>query len=158
MEFLNLYDREGNLLKDKGVRGEKNDNLIGIVIIFIENSLGQFLIQKTSLAKGNVFATTGGHVTYGATFRTTVINEVKEELGIDISNEKIMEVNTYIGERVIQKVYYLKKDIDIKDITIQKEEVEYVKWCTKEEINKLILNDEFRKGNIEPYQYIVNNY
>lgn len=158
MEFLNLYDKNGNLLKDKGIRGQKNDNLVGIVIIFIENSLGQFLIQKTSPVKGSVFATTGGHVTYGSTFKETVINEVKEELGINISNEKIVEANTYIGERVIQKVYYLKKDIDIEDITLQKEEVEYVKWLSREEINQLILKDEFRKGNIEPYKYIVNNY
>ena len=158
MEFLNLYDKEGNLLKEKGIRGEKNDNLIGIVIIFIENSLGQFLIQKTVPSKGSVFATTGGHVTYGSTFKETVINEVDEELGIDILNEDVIEVNTYIREKVIQKVYYLKKDIDIKDITIQKEEVEYVKWLSKDEINKLIINNEFRKSNIEPYKYIINHY
>ena len=158
MEYLNLYDKNGNVLKEKGIRGQKNDNLVGIVIIFIENSLGQFLIQKTSSVKGNVFATTGGHVTYGSTFKETIINEVNEELGIDISKEKIIEVNTYIGEKCLQKVYYLKKDIDIKDIIIQKEEVEYVEWLSKEEINELILNDKFRKSNIEPYKYIVNNY
>ena len=38
MEYLNLYDRNGNLLKEKGIRGVKTDNLVGIVIIFIENS------------------------------------------------------------------------------------------------------------------------
>ena len=155
MEYLNLYDREGNLLNEKGIRGEKSDNLVGIVIIFIENSKGEFLIQKTSSSRNSVFATTGGHVTYGSTFEETIINEVKEELGIDITNEKIVEVNTYIREYYIQKVYYLKKDIDIEDITIQEDEVEYVKWLDNETINKLIKNKEFREGNIEGYQYII---
>lgn len=157
MEYLNLYDRQGNLLNEKGIRGEKTSNLVGIVIIFIENSKGEFLIQKTSSSRNNVFATTGGHVSYGSTFEESIINEVKEELGIDITNEKIIEVNTYIREYYIQKVYYLKKDIDIKDITIQEEEVEYVEWLNKETIDKLIENKEFREGNIEGYRYIINN-
>ena len=84
MEYLNLYDKEGNLTKEKGIRGEITNKLVGIVLIFIENSKGEFLIQKTSPSRENVYATTGGHVSYGSTFEETVINEVKEELGIDI--------------------------------------------------------------------------
>lgn len=158
MEYLNLYDKKGNLLNEKGIRGEKNNNLVGIVIIFIENSKGEFLIQKTSASRNSVFATTGGHVSYGFTFEDSIINEVKEELGIDITNEKVIEVKTYIRERYIQKVYYLKKDIDIADITIQEDEVDYVKWLSKETIDKLIENNEFREGNIPGYQYIINEY
>ena len=112
MEYLNLYDREGNLLSEKGVRGDITGNLVGIVIIFIENSKGEFLIQKTSSSRKSIFATTGGHVSYGSTF----------------------------------------------EMTIQEDEVEYVKWMDKETINKLIKNKEFREGNIEGYQYIINAY
>lgn len=156
MEYLNLYDRNGNLLKEKGIRGVKADNLVGIVIIFIENSKGEFLIQKTSLEKDSLFATTGGHVTYGLTFKDAIIKEVEEELGIDISNDNIIEVNTYTREFYIQKVYYLKKDISLKDITIQDSEVEYVKWLNKEEINNLIDENKFRESNVEGFRYIIN--
>ena len=55
MEFLNLYDKNGTLLKEKGIRGQKNDSLVGIVIIFIKNSTGQFLIQKNSPSRDNIF-------------------------------------------------------------------------------------------------------
>ena len=44
MEYLNLYDKDGNLTEEKGIRGVKTDKLVGIVIIFIENSKGEFLI------------------------------------------------------------------------------------------------------------------
>ena len=158
MEYLNLYDKTGKLLKEKGIRGEKREELVGIVIIFIENSKGEFLIQKTSASRGNIFATTGGHVSYGSDFSDTVINEVKEELGIDVSNENIVEVNTFITDRYVQKVYYLKKDIDINDITIQEDEVEYVVWLSKEKIDNLIANNSFREGNIPGYKHIVNKY
>lgn len=155
MEYLNLYDRQGNLIDKKGVRGQKSDYLVGIVIIFIENSKGEFLIQKTSEKRGNIFATTGGHVSYGSNFYDSVINEVKEELGIDISNNKIIEVSTYIWKYYVQKVYYLKLDIDINEVIIQKDEVDYVKWLSKEEIFKLIEEKQFREGNIEGFKKVL---
>ena len=155
MEYLNLYDKEGNLTNEKGIRGEKTNKLIGIVLIFIENSKGEFLIQKTSPSRESVYATTGGHVSYGSTFEETAINEVKEELGIDITNDNIILMNTYIRERVIQKVFYLKKDISINDITIQEDEVETIEWLSKEKINELIENNEFRASNIEPYKFVI---
>lgn len=155
MEYLNLYDNDGILLKEKGIRGQKNDHKVGIVLLFIENSKGEFLIQKTSPERESIYATTGGHVTYGSTFEETVINEAKEELGIDITIDEVTEVNTYIREKVIQKVYYLKKDINIEDITTQEDEVEFVKWLSKEEIDNLIKNKEFRESNIPGYKYII---
>lgn len=156
MEYLNLYDKSGNLLKEKGIRGQESNFLVGLSIIFIENSKGEFLIQKTPSTKDGLFATTGGHVTYGSDFFETIIKEVNEELGINIKDEEIIEVNTYIKERYIRKVYYMKKDIDIDDLTIQENEVEYVKWLSKDKINELINNNEFREGNIEGYKFILD--
>ena len=41
---------------------------------------------------------------------------------------------------------YFYSDIDIKDITLQKEEVKDVKWVTKEEFNELI-----KTNNVVPH-------
>ena len=157
IEYLNLYDKDGNLVNEKGIRGVPSNYLKGIVIIYIENSKGEFLIQKTSKSRGSVFATTGGHVDYGDTFDSTIIKEVKEELGLDISNDLVKEVTSFTYDTDIQKVYYLKKDIDIKDITIKEDEVEYVKWMSIEEIKDLIEKDEYREGNIDGFNYILEN-
>lgn len=157
-EYLNLYNRQGKLLTEKGTRGEKSDNLKGISMIFIENSKGEFLLQKTSSSRGSVFATTGGHVSYGSNFLETIINEVKEELGIDIDKEKIVQTYSYVWEYYFQQVFYLKQDININNITIQKSEVDYVEWLTKDEINKLINDGNFREGNIEGYKYITTKF
>lgn len=157
MEYLNLYDNDGNLLNEKGIRGVKTDNLIGIAIIFIQNSNGEFLIQKTSPSRKSIFATTGGHVTYGSTFKETIIREVAEELGVDISKDEVVEINTFIKEHYIQKVFYLKKDLDINEITIQEDEVEFIDWFSKEKISELISNNKFRESNIEGYECIINN-
>ncbi len=157
IEYLNLYDKEGNLVNEKGIRGVPSNYLKGIVIIYIENSKGEFLIQKTSKSRGSVFATTGGHVDYGDTFDSTIIKEVKEELGLDISNDLVKEVTSFTYDTDIQKVYYLKKDIDIKDITIKEDEVEYVKWMSIDEIKELIDKNEYREGNIDGFNYILKH-
>ena len=157
MEKRDLYDKDRNLTGEFIYKGQPvpKGKYIIVILVMIQNSKGEFLIQKTSSKRNSIFATTGGHVAYGSTFDETVINEVKEELGIDISNDDFVEVNTYIREYYVQKVYYLKKDINIEDITIQESEVDYVKWIDKDTINKLIENKEFREGNVEGYQYII---
>lgn len=86
MELLDIYDDSGNLTGKTVVRGNKYNALksnehIALAVIFIENSKGEFLIQKTSVEKSDIFSSTGGHVTSKETPLTTVIREVKEELG-----------------------------------------------------------------------------
>ena len=155
-EYLNLYDRNGNLLECKGIRGEKNDNLYGVAIIYIENNKGEFLIQKTSASRGSIYATTGGHVDYGDDFYDTIIKEVKEELGLDVSNDGVKEICSYFIEHFYLKTYYLKKDVSIEDINIKEDEVEFVKWMSIEEIDSLIKAGKFRTGNIEGFNAIKN--
>ena len=74
----------------------------------------------------------------GETSKQSIITEIKEELGIDVVEENIKIFKTIKTEDDFVYIYYLKEDIDIKKIKIQKEEVEDVKWATIDEINELI--------------------
>ena len=160
MEYLDLYDINGNLTGESILRTEDKSNVpegkyIKLVLIFIQNSDNKFLFQRTSISKKHVIATTGGHVQAGQTSKEAVINEVSEELGIDITNEDYKFVGSKIFKLAITDIYYLKKDIDIKNIVLQEEEVESVNWLSIDEINKLIEQDEVRKGNIEPFKEVL---
>ena len=44
-------------------------------------------------------------------------------------------------------IYYLKEDIDINEIKIQKEEVEDVKWATIDEIQEMIQQEIFSESH-----------
>lgn len=159
MEFLDLYDENKNLTGEKVLRSKDMKPLegryINIVIVFIENSEGKFLIQKTSKEKGSIWATTGGLVKSGSNCDETIVEEIKEELGISVNIEDLKHIKTGKKNHIFLDVYYLKKDIDINELTLQKEEVEYVKWLSVEEINNLIEKEEFRKSNIESFKYII---
>src|SRR5574344_1980637 len=64
-----------------------------VVMIAIQNSKGEFLMQKRVPEKGGDWGVTGGHPKSGETPIDGIITEVKEELGIDISSCKIEEFN-----------------------------------------------------------------
>lgn len=143
MEWLDIYDDYGNLTGRKIIREDRSAKLsnhehIAVANIFIENSKGEFLIQKTSKEKGGLFSTTGGHVDSGETPYTTIVREVKEEIGIDISKEKIIDYGFLLYDMPLRYLFYLKKDINTKDVDVQKEEVDYVKYMSVSDIRKLI--------------------
>ena len=162
-EYNDLYDENKNLTGEKLFR-EKGTKLIVpkgrysvVVLAFIENSKGEFLFQMTSKRKKNVWATTGGHVKSGQTSKEAIIEEIKEELGIDINEDEVKLFKTYKYDDAFKDVFYIKKDIDINSLTYQEDEVEYVKYLTKDEILDLINNDgNIRKTNIDAFLDIIN--
>lgn len=114
-----------------------------IILLFIQNENKQFLIQKTSISKWNIYATTGGNVTYKDSSIETVIKEAKEELGINLNINDIILIETIDYNNCFCDIYYTNKKINPDDITIQKEEVEDVFWLSESEIYKLIDEDKF---------------
>lgn len=147
MEYRDLYDINRNLTGEKILKGEEipDNRAILMVVIFIENSKGQFLMQKRSTEKGGLWATTGGHPKSGETSLEGVLTECSEELGIEINNPTLFKQAS--GKKAFCDLYYLKQDIDINDIIIQEEEVDEVKWLSVEEIEELNHNSQFNKGH-----------
>ena len=161
MEYLDLYDENKKLTGEKIIRGKgkpqvPENNYINIVIIFIQNSENKFLFQITSKEKGNEIATTGGHVKSGQTSYEAILDEVSEELGIDISNDNVKMVDSYIFGIAFMDVYYLKKDIEMKGLKLQDAEVESVEWFTIDQIKKLIEEGKVRKGNIKAFDSVLS--
>lgn len=152
MELLDIYDNSGNLVGKTVVRGDKTvslseDEHIALSVIFIENDRGEFLIQRTSKEKGNEFSSTGGHVLSGETPLDAIKREVKEELGVDISKDKIKDYGFLLYDMPIRYIYYLKKNIDIDKVILQSEEVQYVKYMSVSDIRKLIETNQMLKSH-----------
>lgn len=152
MELLDVYDNNGNKTGRTIIRGDKtailNENEhIAVAVIFIENDNGEFLIQKSSQEKGGVFSSTGGHVVSGEIPLETIRREVKEELGVDIDQEQIEEFGFLLYDKPLRYLYYLKKNILIDSLTIQKEEVEYVEYMDVPKIKKLIETNQMLKSH-----------
>lgn len=147
MEMRDLYDINRNLIgktieKDAEI---PNGAYIMMVVVFIQNSNNDFLIQKRSIEKGGKWATTGGHPKSGETSLQGILTEVKEELGIEINNPILFKKAN--GKNTLCDLYYIKEDIDLSKIKTQKGEVDDIKWASIEEIENLMNNNKFNKGH-----------
>ena len=149
MEYRDLYDKNRKLTgkiisKDKPI---PKGYYILVVVCFMENSEGKFLMQKRSVIKDGKWASTGGHPKTGEDSLTGMHTEILEELGLDINKEELTLVTTEQDNKIICDIYYLKKDIDLKDIVMQESEVADVKYLTLEEIEDLYEKGEFKKSH-----------
>lgn len=121
-----------------------------VVMIAIENSKGEFLMQKRSKFTSSplTWTVTGGHPTFDENNKQAVVREVKEELGLDISKDKIESFWLGFDGRVCREMFYCKKDVDINNLTLQVEEVDSAAWFTKDKILKMIESKEFSPNQI----------
>ncbi len=149
MELRDLYDENKKLTGETIYKGQDvpKGRYYITVVIFIQNNKNEFLLQKRVKKKDGKWATTGGHPVSGETSKQGIITEIKEELGINVVEENVELFKTIKTEDDFVDIYYLKEDIDINEIKIQKEEVEDVKWASIEEIQKMIKQEIFSESH-----------
>ncbi len=119
-----------------------------VVMIAIENSNGEFLMQKRSENKGGDWGVTGGHPKKGETPIEGIVTEVKEELGIDINPNEVIEFNSGCDGKDCYRMYYIKKDINLNDITIQEEELTEVKYFSMKELEEMVERNELNEDQV----------
>lgn len=149
MELWDIYDedrnRTGKVIERGKNWGDEKYHLIIHVAIF--DSDGRMLIQKRAAEKSawaNLWdISCGGSAIAGEDSRAAAEREVKEELGIDIDLHDIRPHFVMNYERGFDDFYTLIRDVDLNELTLQKEEVAEVKWATYEEAKALFDNGEF---------------
>lgn len=161
MEKRDLYDSERNITGETILKGEKipPNRYIIVVLVFIQNSEGKFLIQKRSKRKNGKYATTGGHPKSGESSIQGIITEVNEEIGLKLNSNdlKLYFSGGSDAERVFWDDYYVKMDVkDIKKLKLQEEEVGLVEWLSEDEIKQLMKEDKFFKNHYEEFEILLD--
>ena len=160
MELLDVYDSLGNKTGRIVERGKKDetfgvDEHIAVAIIYIENDKGEFLIQKTSEEKGGHYSSTGGHINHGEDAYSAIIREVKEELGIDVSNDNIISLGHICVDFPVRFMFYLKKNINLNDIILQNDEVESVEYMSIDKIRNILDKGLMNKGHYKVLEKVL---
>jgi len=161
-ELRDLYDEDGNKTDLTYHKGDviPNGYYPMVVMVVIRNSKGEFLMQKRVESKGGDWGVTGGHPKSGESPIEGIVTEVKEELGLDFSNDNFILYDSGCDGKDCYKMYFVNKDIDIKDITIQEEELSEVKWFSMDELEDMVktheLNDDQIACFVKVCDYLLN--
>ena len=65
------------------------------------------------------------------------VRETKEELGLELKESEMELIYSKRAYDCFLDMYYVKKEIELSTLQLEKEEVEDVKWASLEEINKM---------------------
>jgi len=149
MEKFDVYNDDRHLTGKVMVRGEKcgkGENRM-VIHICIFNSNGEMLIQQRQPFKStwaNMWdISVGGSSQCGETSKDAARRELKEELGMDFDFTESRPYLTMNFQNGFDDFYLLNLDVDLTTLTLQQEEVQAVKWATKEEIINLIKSNQF---------------
>lgn len=124
-----------------------------VVVFIVSTDNKRVLLQQRSSSKKlwpNLWdITAGGHVLTKEFGIDAVIRETYEEIGVKIKKNDLTfiggttSINTSgdIINKHYNEYYIVNKDIDIKDIKLQEEEVQDIKWFTKEEVKERVNNN-----------------
>ena len=148
--------------KPKIVIVNENDEIIGhkergtldqsdiyrVSALWIQNSNGEILLAQRGFDKknhpGKWGPAVGGTIDEGESYESNIIKEAEEEIGLTNHPFKKSYRKFPDGEyRHFTQWFFALVDKKIEEFTIQEEEVEQIKWFTKEELlNELKNNPE----------------
>ncbi|QUA52325.1 NUDIX hydrolase [Aristaeella lactis] len=158
MELFDLYTADRVKLDRTMVRGDAvPDGCYRIVVhVCIFDPEGRMLIQQRQPFKegwSNMWdITVGGSAVAGDTSRTAAERETREEIGLDIDLTDVRPSLTLYWEHGFDDYYLLTRELDPASLHLQYEEVQTVRWATREEIHRMIDDGEFipyEKGLID---------
>ena len=144
---------------------ERHDIVFGefrqSVHLWIQNDKGEFLIQKRTMTKKvfpGAWSITGGAVDAGETSLCAVKRECKEELGIDLDENKMTLVMSFRRELDFVDVYWLNQNVDLKDIVMEPREVDDVKYVSIEELRQMMKDGVFTPSVTFYYDFLLKTY
>ena len=158
MELFDLYTADRVKTGRTMVRGDAvPEGCYRIVVhVCIFDPEGRMLIQQRQPFKegwSNMWdITVGGSAVAGDTSRTAAERETREEIGLDIDLTDVRPSLTLYWEHGFDDYYLLTRDVDPDMLRLQYEEVQTVRWATREEILRMIDDGEFipyEKGLID---------
>lgn len=151
-DILNEYGEFTDIIKTRKEVHEK-----GLwhraVVLFIINDKNEVLLQKRSATKKmwpNLWdITAGGHVLSGEFGYQAILREAKEEINLNLTKEELIFIGSTISKNSnnglidnhFNEFYIVHKNIDIKNLTIDKEEVSDLKWISKKELLRKLNNN-----------------
>ncbi len=163
MEWFDVVDENGIPTGETVERSEAHarDILHRTAHIWVVREMNgriEVLLQKRSMNKdsfpGRYDTSSAGHIQAGDEPRDSALRELHEELGIQAQPEELEYAGMFrihydmvfhdrpFKDNEVSFVYVYRKPADIEKLTLQKEEVESVRWFSLDEVCEGVMNHD----------------
>ncbi len=147
MEYWDLFDEEGRPLGKTHLRGTPlpAGAFHKVVCVWLMDRTGRFLMSRRSAQKADahLWERSGGSVLAGESVESGALREVREELGLDLSEKKLHFLKREKRARYGCFCYDFLCIIDENvKITLQTEEVEEARFMTLSELEALAAENQ----------------
>ena len=173
-EYFDVLNKWGDYTNEVASRKDCHEKGLwhkAVVVAIVSNDDKKVLLQKRSVSKRmwpDLWdISSGGHVLTGEFGYEAGIREAKEELGIDVKREEMEFIGATVSENIRDNIinrhfneyYIVHKDINVSDIVIQEEEIQYVKWFDVDEIIKMVNNNfDGITDKVELWHYLIKYF
>lgn len=142
-ELVPLVDEQGKIIGQAPRSQVHNGSklLHPVVHLHVLNPNKNILLQKRPMSKqiqpGRWDTSVGGHISAGETLEKALQKEAFEEIGLVGFSAKLQKVYRWESE-VEAELVYLFTTFDFKNVKVQSDEVEEIRFWTKNQIEKQI--------------------
>ncbi len=160
-EPVDILDEQGNETGQVLLKSEAHAKSLWhpVVHLWIYNSKAESLMQKRSPQKQvwpNLWdVAVAGHMAAGQSPEDALVREAQEELGLKVDLQRVKFIDKIKFEypmeagwinKIFIWLYGLQTDLDITQLTLEKEEVAEVKWIPLDELEKMLSDAEDSKN------------
>lgn len=148
-----IVDENDNIIEYKDINDRKPNDIYRVSSLWVTNSRHDILLAKRALRMkqdpGKWGVAVAGTLEDDETYETNIIKEAEEELGLkNIKPILGLKLRIKDGRNFFVQRYNIVLDKDISEFKIQEHEVAEIKWFTKEQLKKELVEhpEDFLKG------------
>lgn len=157
-ELWDLYDKDRMLLPQTMLRGEMVPE--GCYHLICESwviSGDKVLVTRRhpNKTQGGKFECTGGSALHGENTSQAMVRELKEEIGLTVSEDELILIYTNVGKNYIWDTFVVKKSINLDELNLLKNEVISAHLFDYSEVKELMEQGKFvsiLKNRFEAYK------
>ncbi|MEM5564943.1 NUDIX domain-containing protein [Psychroserpens sp. AS72] len=173
-EFIDIVDQQGN---PTGVSATKSEihakgHFHNTAHVWFYDSDGNILLQQRAASKSICpllwDVSVAGHIDAGETPEQAAVREVKEEIGVDISEDQLIKIGVFecfqsypngIIDNEFHHTFIVETNLWIDDFIPQKEEVEALKYVSMYEfagiMDNIGKNNHLIASNLSYYEQVM---